>query len=452
MKKLLLIAFILLYSFGNEVSAQKNLTRILFIFDASNSMNGKWENSTRIDIAKTLLAATVDSLRGIPNLEIALRIYGHQSPVTATYQDCNDTKLEVPFGPNNYDLLKAKIKNVKAKGTTPIALSLEAAAEDFPNKESRNIIILITDGVEACGKDPCKIAMALRAKGINVKPFVIGLGIDLQYLSHFDCIGEFFDVQNEQAFQNVLKLVVNEALNNTSVEIDLLNTLKEPKETDVTVFCYRAGTQELKYTFLHTLNRHGNPDTLTMDPTMKYDVFVNTIPPVEAKNFALIPGQHNHIRLDAPQGYIQLNLIGEKPTHKIQAIVRQGGKMQTLNVQEFYSKEKYITGTYDLEILTLPRINMKEVVVAQSSINYIDIKAPGKLFYSCLKPITGQIFVLQNGKQDWVCNIQNAMSGDFNLQPGSYKIVYRQTHFQSTIYTTEKEFNIYSGDKVNLKL
>jgi Ca-activated chloride channel family protein len=450
-KSLFIISFIL-FSFASTNFGQKDLTRILFIFDASNSMNGKWEGSTRINVAKKLLGRTIDSLRGIPNLEIGLRIYGHQSPVTATYQDCNDTKLEVPFGKDNHDLAKATIKNVKAKGTTPIALSLEAAAGDFPNKESRNIIVLITDGVEACGKDPCKIAMALRAKGVDVKPFVIGLGIDLKYLDHFDCIGEFHDVRNEQSFTNVLKLVVNEALNNTSVEIDLLDTEKKPKETNTTVFCYRAGTTELKYTFFHTLNRHGNPDTLTMDPTMKYDVFVNTIPPVQAKNFALTPGQHNHIRIDAPQGYIQLNIQGKKPNHRVKTIVRQGGKMKTLNVQDFYTTEKYITGKYDLEILTLPRIYMKDVMVNQSATNFIEIKSSGRFNYSCVKPISGQIFVLRNGKQEWVCNIHKKMSGHFDLQPGEYKIVYRQTHFQSTIYTTEKEFTIYSGDNKNLKL
>lgn len=452
MKRLLFILVFGLICIGQQSYAQKNLTRILFIFDASNSMNGKWEGSTRLEIAKKLLAQTVDSLRGIPNLEIGLRIYGHQSPVTATYQDCNDTKLEVPFGPNNHDLAKAKIKNVKAKGTTPIALSLEAAAEDFPNKDSRNVIVLITDGVEACGKDPCKIAMALRAKGVDVKPFVIGLGIDLRYLNHFDCIGEFHDVRNQQSFVNVLKLVVDEALNNTSVQIDLLNTAKEPEETDVTVFCYKAGTKDLKYTFFHTINRHGNPDTLTMDPAMKYDVFVNTIPPQEKKNVALTPGIHNHIKVNAPQGWIQLNLVGKLPTHKIEAIVRQGGKMQTLNVQEFKTKEKYITGKYDLEILTLPRIYMPGVVVSQSSTNYIDIKTPGKFLYSCPKPVQGQIFVLRNGKQEWVCNIHNSTNGSFNLQPGEYKIVYRQSHFKETIYTTVKTFKVYSGDNVNLKL
>jgi Ca-activated chloride channel family protein len=104
-------------------------------------MNAKWDEQTRIEAAKDLLAKAVDSLKDVPNLEIALRVYGHQSPITATYQDCNDTKLEIPFGPANHDKIKYRIKSILAKGTTPIARSLEAAAEDFPDQNSRNIII-----------------------------------------------------------------------------------------------------------------------------------------------------------------------------------------------------------------------------------------------------------------------------------------------------------------------
>ena len=98
--------FLVQLSYGQE-----DLTRILFILDASNSMNAAWDdNQTRIQAAKELLAQTVDSLRGTPNLEIALRVYGHQSPITATFQDCNDTKLEIPFGKDNYDKVKS-LKN-----------------------------------------------------------------------------------------------------------------------------------------------------------------------------------------------------------------------------------------------------------------------------------------------------------------------------------------------------
>ena len=93
--------------------AQEELTRILFIFDASNSMNGKWEGSTKIERAREILNETIDELAGVANLELALRVYGHQSPVTPTFQDCNDTKLEVPFGPNNFGAIKGFINQVQ---------------------------------------------------------------------------------------------------------------------------------------------------------------------------------------------------------------------------------------------------------------------------------------------------------------------------------------------------
>jgi Ca-activated chloride channel family protein len=93
MKKCLLL-FVFFTSFLTY--SQEKLTRILFVLDASNSMNAEWGNGqTRIEAAKEILSKHVDSLQGVENLEIALRVYGHQSPITATYQDCNDTKLKI---------------------------------------------------------------------------------------------------------------------------------------------------------------------------------------------------------------------------------------------------------------------------------------------------------------------------------------------------------------------
>ena len=239
MKKLALILslFFIPYFYGQE-----QLTRILFILDASNSMNAQWGSQTRIQAAKEILANAVDSLKGTANLEIALRVYGHQSPITATFQDCNDTKLEIPFGADNFDKVKYRIKSIEAKGTTPIARSLEAAADDFPDQNSRNIIILITDGLEACDNDPCVIAKKLKDKGVKVTPFVIGLGLDLSYLEKFKCIGEYADAETKDAFRSVLKNVVSKALLNTTVQINLNDSSKNPKETDVTMFLYEAGT------------------------------------------------------------------------------------------------------------------------------------------------------------------------------------------------------------------
>src|SRR5690554_6427867 len=145
MKKILLALFIVL---AGLTHSQEEKTRILFILDASNSMNKKWGAESRFITAKRILSNSVDSLRGVPNLEIGLRVYGHQSPITATYQDCEDTKLEVPFGENNHQLILNKIKTIRAKRTTPIARSLKKSTINFQDKKSINIKQLITDGVD----------------------------------------------------------------------------------------------------------------------------------------------------------------------------------------------------------------------------------------------------------------------------------------------------------------
>lgn len=440
--------FLAPFAFGQE-----QLTRILFILDASNSMNAQWDTQTRIQAAKEILAQCVDSLKGTPNLEIALRVYGHQSPITATYQDCNDTKLEIPFGQDNFDKVKYRIKSIEAKGTTPIARSLEAAAGDFPDAKSRNIIILITDGLEACDNDPCVIAKKLKDKGVNVTPFVIGLGMDLSYLEKFNCIGSYTDAETKDAFRNVLKNVVSKALINTTVQINLNDILKNPKETDVTMFLYEAGTKNLKYTFVHTINRYGNPDTLIIDPSLKYDLVVNTLPRIEKNNITIQKHIHNTIIVDAPQGYIKVRFINASKAYPVESRIMQQGKTTTLNVQKMNVPDKYLVGKYDLEILTLPRTYIS-VDVTQSSTSNVDIMAPGILTYRATNTVVAQIFVLrENGAIEWVCNLDETLkTGSIHLQPGNYRLVYRQKSLKSSSYTIDKDFRITSNKTTTLIL
>lgn len=117
-------------------------------------------------------------------------------------------------------------------------------------------------------------------------------------------MGKFYDVSNEANFKDVLNLVLIEALSQTSVEVDLLDLSKNPTETDVDMTFYEVGTNISKYNYIHTLNNRGLPDTLILNPDKIYDLTVHTIPPIEKKkNISIIRGQHNIIKLDAPQGF-----------------------------------------------------------------------------------------------------------------------------------------------------
>jgi Ca-activated chloride channel family protein len=454
LKKIKNIALILfLFSFF-QAKSQEKLTRILFVLDASNSMNADWGNGqTRIEAAKDVLIKCVDSLVGTANLEIALRVYGHQSPITATYQDCNDTKLEVPFAQDNYRNVRNKLKTIMAKGTTPIARSLEASAGDFPDNKSTNIIILITDGIEACDNDPCVIAKKLKDKSINVTPFVIGLGLDLSYLEKFKCIGAYSEAETKDAFKNVLKTIVNKSISNTTVQININDSSKNPKETDVTMFLYEAGTNKLKYTYTHTINRYGNPDTLVIDPNFKYDLVVNTLPKIEKKNITIVKNTHNTINVDGPQGYLKVRTSNGNKDYAIVTRVMLHGSTQTINLQDLNFVDKYIIGKYDLEIMTLPRI-YQTITVDQNSTTNVDILAPGLLSYKSANNIVAQLFMLNSeGKWDWIHNLDLSKNYDnVFMQPGSYRMVYRQKNLRSSANTFEKDFKIYSNKTTTINL
>ena len=269
---------------------QPTLTRIEFLFDASQSMYGRWQSGAKIDVAKNLMNQLLDSLRFVPNIELALRVYGHQKPYPP--QDCDDSRLEVPFASGNATRIQDALKNITPRGTTPIARSLELCADDFPASPARNILILITDGIEECGGDPCAVSAALQRKGIFLKPFVIGMGLDESLKKTFDCVGRYFDATNEVMFRQAMDIVISQALNSTTLQVNLLDVNGVPSETNVNMTFYDRNTGEVKYNYIHTLNAKGNPDTLVIDPLPIYRIVVHTVPQAVKDSVVLVPGKH----------------------------------------------------------------------------------------------------------------------------------------------------------------
>lgn len=457
--RLILSCFLILASCLSAKAQQaKPLTRIEFVFDASFSMFGQWQNGMKMDMAKKMLTDFLDSMQKVdnPNLELAFRCYGHQVPLRPE-RSCTDTKLEVPFGKNNTQAIKNKLKMLVPKGTTPIAYTLEQCGGDFPsasNANVRNIIILITDGIEECDGDPCAVSLALQKKGIILKPFVIGVGLDQSFINSFGCIGKFYDASSEASFKNILNIVISQALNSTTVQVNLNDQINRPTETDVNMTFYDEQTGIIRYNYVHTINTKGVPDTLIIDPIGTYKMVVHTIPPIEKKGIELVPGKHNTIGVDAAQGYINLKMSGSPDyTKNVSCIIRKNGEMQTLHVQQFNTTEKFLIGKYDLEILTLPRIKLDKVDVGQSKTTYIEIPQSGIVTISKPSEGPGSLYLEENNKLVWVCNLNNSLVQEtINLQPGKYRVEYRPKNAKESIYTIEKRFKIESGISTAIRL
>jgi Ca-activated chloride channel family protein len=415
-------------------------------------MYAKLDNDNRINSAKKVLTRIIDSLQYQPSVELALRVFGHRSPTSV--RDCKDTKLEVPFQKANHQKIIEFIKTIRPKGTTPIAYSLLQSAEDFPVEPGvRNIIVLITDGLEECDGDPCAVSEALQRKGIILKPFIIGIGGNDAFKKAFDCVGRYYDANTEESFSNVLNVVVSQAINATTAQVNLLDVFGKATETNVGMTFYDNYTGRVLYNYEHTINERGNPDTLVLDPAYRYNLVVHTVPEVIKNDIQVTAGKHTTVGLDAPQGDLLLKVDGLTSYNNLQAIVRQSGQMKTINVQSFNASKKYIVGKYDIEILSMPRIYFKEANIDQSTTTTITIQQPGKLSLGCDHDIYGDIYVWNNNKLEWLLTIPVGLRRDvYTLQPGNYKLVYRNKNATKAIYTFERDFVITSGGATNVNL
>ncbi|MFO7940568.1 MAG: VWA domain-containing protein [Bacteroidales bacterium] len=454
------VLFLILVGIPVTLSAQQfkkqdpPTTRILFVFDASQSMLGAWESDKKINIARKYLINIVDSLEHFENVQMALRVYGHQSPVPP--QDCSDTKLEVPFSANNASHIRQKLRYLIPQGTTPIAHSLELTEVDFPacdSEKCRNIVILITDGIEACDGDPCQVALKLQQKGIVLRPFVIGIGIDPLFEKTFECVGDFYNSPDEDRFAEVLNVVVSRALNSTTAQVNLLDNRQLPSETNVGMTFFDHYSGKIKHNYVHTINYLGNPDTLILDPLVTYDLVVHTLPPVRKDSFKVVAGKHTQIGLPAPQGALKITTSGSSQYNQLEVLVRETGKNEILNVQKINRIEKYITGQYDLEILTLPRIQLEKLQIQQSEQTTIEVPRPGIANFSMASTGHGSLYQQTADTLQWIYNLSPEQDREtLTLQPGTYRIIYRAKNAKRSIYTISKQFDIRSGASTHIIL
>lgn len=457
MKKITLILFCSLFLFNAYIGKAQTVkgeetTRILFIFDASKSMWGRWQSDTKIKIAQTILSEMLDSLDGFSDVQLGLRVFGHQYDFPP--QVCNDTRLEVPLSFNSIPKIKHRLKTIFPRGTTPIALSLEACANDFPPCDHcRNVVILITDGIEECGGDPCAISLALQKKGIILKPFVIGVGLDFKEM--FDCVGTYFDGSTEKKFRESMSVVISHALNKTTAQVNLLDEHKRATETNV-VYTLQDGLSGVEYyTHIHTMNAKGIPDTLILDPIPPYRAVVYTLPMVVSDTVSLTHGKHTIIPANTPQGKLTFVTPDKNTKYRnVPVIIRESGSLNTLNVQYFFTEERYLTQKFDAEVLCLPRVYIQDIQILQNQITKVEIPEPGMLDMIISDQGSGSLFVLRkNEKKEWIYNIKGQNKSEkILLQPGSYRIVFRSNMTNATTDTKIKDFSIESNKTLKINL
>lgn len=209
----IIIAWVFLFT--NITSAQPEIqkpARILFLLDASSSMGNSWvDATTRFQTAGRIINTIVDSIHRVnPDVAFAIRVFGNQFP--SQEKNCLDSRLEVPFSLGNDGQIKARLKYLSPRGYSPIAWSLQQAAElDFKeNNQYAYSIILITDGGESCGGDICATVTNLLNKKISFRPYILSL-IDYAPLKmEYACLGKFLTVATEKDIVPAVSTIIND--------------------------------------------------------------------------------------------------------------------------------------------------------------------------------------------------------------------------------------------------
>jgi Mg-chelatase subunit ChlD len=117
------------------------------ILDASGSMITTMDGKRKFDIARDSIRSLIAQLPA--DCDVALRVYGHRKTALDEGAD-EDTELKIPMGKLDKKQFNAVLDSLRARGRTPLALSLDQAATDLGEATAAHsvTVLLLTDGGE----------------------------------------------------------------------------------------------------------------------------------------------------------------------------------------------------------------------------------------------------------------------------------------------------------------
>ncbi|MBW8909184.1 MAG: VWA domain-containing protein [Mesorhizobium sp.] len=176
--------------------------KVIIILDASGSMWAQIDGKPKLEIARESLRTVLQSVPA--DDEIGFMAYGHR-----TKGSCDDIELIVPPQAGSASAITAAADSMKFLGKTPLTAAVKQAAEALKYTEDKATVVLITDGLETCGGDPCALGKELKASGVDFTADVVGFGLTADEGKQIACLadntgGKYIQASDEKALQQAL--------------------------------------------------------------------------------------------------------------------------------------------------------------------------------------------------------------------------------------------------------
>jgi Ca-activated chloride channel family protein len=164
------------------------------VFDASGSMSGNQtlgipNTRARIDEARSALAQVVPNATKFR--KVGLVTYG-----PGPYNQCN-VKLEFPPQPNAAVPIMRAVNSIIPAGRTPLTAGIEQAAVALDYRTKPGVVVVLTDGEETCGRNPCELAKKLKLDAHKLTIHVIAFRYDTFSWTGGNSIMDLICVPNE---------------------------------------------------------------------------------------------------------------------------------------------------------------------------------------------------------------------------------------------------------------
>ncbi len=463
MKKIIigLVGLIVLIGpIGKSVQAQQqDKTRVLIILDCSHSMWDRWQSDAKIKVTQQVLLKFLDSVANQQNIEVALRVFGHLN------KNSYGTRLEVPFEPGNNYKIQSKIKTLVPNGACTAASALSNSLNDFPalsgdsknDVQPRNIILIITDGMDDCDGNICDVARQVQISGVIVQTFILGIGDKHDFQHSLDCAGKFTYVPNEEQYTETLYNIFRMSEEEAKVVISVNDETDHLIENELPIALYDSQTGVVKYATLYSIDSRYTPDTLIVDPLVSYDVTVFTTPETTLKKKQFRPDRLNRLNITIEQGSLQLQLDGKRTNYQIPqypVLVYKHKSSSLVATQPLGERHDYLAGSYDIEVLSTPPLRLDNVAIVGSSATNLTIPSPGLVNINKPKAISsGAIFTYKEGVLTPVCELNpNKINERLLLMPGEYLMVIKPQNSIKYKSSRSKRFQIESGQTTNINL
>ncbi|MBI5422348.1 VWA domain-containing protein [Candidatus Peregrinibacteria bacterium] len=405
----------------------ESVTQMELILDDSGSMWGQVEGKAKIDVAKDSMNKIIDDLKTKDKLQVALRIYAHQN------KECTNSVVEMPMGKIDAEGMKAKIKDLKPLGSTPIAYSLTESVKDFKKDlTGERVVVLVTDGLESCNGDPCAVAKALKEGGVISQLHVVGFGLTKTELETLKCIvdpfkGQVVGANNSTEFLKAMQTILNKALE-SNVELTGKSQNGKPVYMNVKV---SQGGKVVK-------EEHGSTIAMMLPPGL-YDIEAESSDGISAtpiKGLEVKADQVSKKELLFVQGNLTVKIIGVdgKPLEASDIMVFTAGKPEQIAGDNWKSETTFTVkpDTYDLKAVNgatqaeawVKNFEVKEGEPVSKTISF----AQGSLKVSVVgndgKPLEArELCAYAAGKPDNPVECNNwVTTHEFKLQPGLYDI------------------------------